>query len=91
MIELAVLVTLATLIVGLVVAFGLSLLPTLRMQLVGLAFLAVVLPLGAVLLSGWVMFHMGDDVKIHRPAGRRRDPRRRHRHAPRILGHPCSG
>ncbi len=22
------------------------------------------LPLGAVLLSGWVMFHMGDDVKI---------------------------
>ena len=64
MIELAVLVTLATLVVGLVVAFGLSLLPTLRMQLVGLAFLAVVLPLGAVLLSGWVMFHMGDDVKI---------------------------
>jgi signal transduction histidine kinase len=63
-IELAILVTFATLIVGLVVAFGLSLLPTLRMQLVGLAFLAVVLPLGAVLLSGWVMFHMGDDVKI---------------------------
>jgi signal transduction histidine kinase len=63
-IELAVLVTLTTLVVGLVVAFGLSLLPTLRMQLVGLAFLAVVLPLGAVLLSGWVMFHMGDDVKI---------------------------
>jgi signal transduction histidine kinase len=63
-IELAVLVSLATLTVGLVVAFGLSLLPTLRMQLVGLAFLAVVLPLGAVLLSGWVMFHMGDDVKI---------------------------
>jgi signal transduction histidine kinase len=24
----------------------------------------VLLPLGAVLLSGWVMFHMGDDVKI---------------------------
>src|SRR4029453_8517029 len=63
-IELAILVTLATLVVGLIVAFGLSLLPTLRMQLVGLAFLAVVLPLGAVLLSGWVMFHMGDDVKI---------------------------
>jgi signal transduction histidine kinase len=63
-IELAVLVSLATLTVGLVVAFGLSLLPTLRMQLVGLALLAVVLPLGAVLLSGWVMFHMGDDVKI---------------------------
>jgi signal transduction histidine kinase len=63
-IELAVLVTLATLTVGLAVVFGLSLLPTVRLQLVGLAFLAVVLPLGAVLLSGWVMFHMGDDVKI---------------------------
>jgi len=63
-IELAVLVSVATLVVGLVVAFGLSLLPTVRLQLVGLAFLAVVLPLGAVLLSGWVMFHMGDDVKI---------------------------
>jgi signal transduction histidine kinase len=63
-IELAVLVTLATLTVGLAVSFGLSLLPTVRLQLVGLAFLAVVLPLGAVLLSGWVMFHMGDDVKI---------------------------
>jgi signal transduction histidine kinase len=63
-IELAVFVSLATLAVGLAVSFGLSLLPTVRMQLVGLAFLAVVLPLGAVLLSGWVMFHMGDDVKI---------------------------
>jgi signal transduction histidine kinase len=63
-IELAILVSLATLTVGLAVSFGLSLLPTVRLQLVGLAFLAVVLPLGAVLLSGWVMFHMGDDVKI---------------------------
>jgi signal transduction histidine kinase len=35
-----------------------------RLQLAGLAFLAVLLPLGAVLLSGWVMFHMGEDVKI---------------------------
>jgi len=42
----------------------LRLLPTFRLQLAGLAFLSVVLPLGAVLLSGWVMFHMGDDVKI---------------------------
>jgi signal transduction histidine kinase len=64
LIELAILVSLATLTVGLAVAFGLRLLPTVRLQLVGLAFLAVVLPLGAVLLSGWVMFHMGDDVKI---------------------------
>ena len=39
-------------------------LPTVRLQLAGLALLAVVLPLAAVLLSGWVMFHMGDDVKI---------------------------
>jgi signal transduction histidine kinase len=42
----------------------LRLLPTVRLQLGALALLAVVLPLGAVLLSGWVMFHMGDDVKI---------------------------
>jgi signal transduction histidine kinase len=63
-IELAVFVTLATLAIGLVVALGLSVLPTVRVQLAGLAFLAVVLPLAAVLLSGWVMFHMGDDVKI---------------------------
>jgi len=63
-IELAVLVSAATLGVGLVVAFGLRLLPTVRLQLTGLALLAVVLPLAVVLLSGWVMFHMGDDVKI---------------------------
>jgi len=60
----AVLVALATLAVGLALAYLLRLLPTVRLQLVGLAFLAVLLPLGAVLLSGWVMFHMGDDVKI---------------------------
>ena len=64
MIETAVIVSLATLGVGLALAFLLRLLPTVRLQLVGLAFLAVLLPLGAVLLSGWVMFHMGDDVKI---------------------------
>ena len=39
-------------------------LPTVRLQLVGLALLAVVLPLGGVLASGWVMFHMHDDAKI---------------------------
>ena len=64
MIVTAVIVGLATLGVGLLLAFGLRLLPTIRLRLVGLAFLAVLLPLGAVLLSGWVMFHMGDDVKI---------------------------
>jgi signal transduction histidine kinase len=42
----------------------LRLLPTLRLQLVVLAFLAAVLPLGTVLGSGLVMFHMYDDVRI---------------------------
>ena len=60
----AALVALVTLAVGLVFAYLLRLLPTVRLQLAGLAFLAVLLPLGAVLLSGWVMFHMGEDVKI---------------------------
>ena len=64
MIATAVVVALSTLTVGLALAFLLRLLPTVRLQLVGLAFLAVLVPLGAVLLSGWVMFHMGDDVKI---------------------------
>jgi signal transduction histidine kinase len=64
MIPTALVVALSTLAVGLVLAYLLRLLPTVRLQLAGLAFLAVLLPLGAVLLSGWVMFHMGDDVKI---------------------------
>ncbi len=64
MITTGVVVALATLGVGLALAVLLRSLPTVRLQLVGLAFLAVLLPLGAVLLSGWVMFHMGDDVKI---------------------------
>jgi signal transduction histidine kinase len=53
-----------TLAVGLLATVGLRLLPTVRLQLGGLALLAVLLPLLAVILSGWVMFHMGDDVKI---------------------------
>jgi signal transduction histidine kinase len=64
MIALALVVSLATLGVGAAIALLLRLLPTVRLQLAGLALLAVVLPLGAVLLSGWVMFHMGADVKI---------------------------
>jgi len=60
----ALLVAAATLAVGLAIAFGLRALPALRQRLVGLAVLAVCLPLLAVLASGWVMFHMGDDVKI---------------------------
>ena len=60
----ALIVALATLAIGLALAALLRLLPTVRVQLAGLAVLAVLLPLGAVLASGWVMFHMGDDVKI---------------------------
>ncbi|MDQ3821888.1 MAG: ATP-binding protein [Actinomycetota bacterium] len=64
MIELAALVAVATLVVGIAGALALRLLPTVRLQLAGLALLAVALPLAAVFLSGWAMFHMGDDVKI---------------------------
>lgn len=64
MIELALIVATASLAVGLAAILGLRLLPTVRLQLTGLALLAVLLPLVVVLLSGWVMFHMGDDVKI---------------------------
>ena len=64
MIANALIVALATLGIGLALAAVLRRLPTVRLQLAGLAVLAVLLPLGAVLASGWVMFHMGDDVKI---------------------------
>jgi signal transduction histidine kinase len=60
----AVLIAAATLGAGFLIALGLRRLPTVRLQIAGLAALAVCLPLAAVLLSGWVMFHMGDDVKI---------------------------
>jgi signal transduction histidine kinase len=63
-IELAVVVLLGTLVVGVAATLALRLLPSVRLQLAGFALLAVGLPLLAVLLSGWVMFHMGDDVKI---------------------------
>ena len=53
-----------TLVVGLVAVVLLRLLPSLRSQLIGLATLSVCLPLSSVLLSGWVAFKMGDDVKI---------------------------
>ena len=64
MIEVAAVLALATLLIGIVAALLVRLLPTVKLQLVGLAVLAVSLPLGAVLTSGWVMFHMADDVKI---------------------------
>jgi len=63
-IALAAVVALATLAAGLAVAFMLRLLPSLRGRLIGLALLAVALPLTAVLLSGIAMFHMGADVVI---------------------------
>ncbi|HEY7207731.1 MAG TPA: HAMP domain-containing sensor histidine kinase [Gaiellaceae bacterium] len=39
-------------------------LPTLRLQLAGLALTAVCVPLAAVVLSGVAMYHMGHDVEI---------------------------
>ena len=64
MIGTAIAVGMLTLAVGLVAVLLLRLLPSLRLQLAGLAALSVCLPLASVLLSGWVAFHMGDDVKI---------------------------
>jgi two-component system, OmpR family, sensor histidine kinase SaeS len=62
--EVAVFLAMGTIAVGVAAALALRLLPTVRLQLAGLALLAVVLPLGGVLASGWVMFHMADDAKI---------------------------
>jgi two-component system sensor histidine kinase BaeS len=53
-----------TLGAGLITTFGLTLLPTARLQLIAFALLAVLLPIWVVFFSGWAMFHMGDDVKI---------------------------
>ncbi len=64
MIELAAVVVFATLGAGVAAALALRLLPTVRLQLAGLALLSVLLPLAAVFLSGLAMFHMGDDVEI---------------------------
>ena len=63
-IQVALFLALGTIAVGLVAALLLRLLPTVKLQLVGLALFAVVLPLAGVLGSGWVMFHMHDDAKI---------------------------
>jgi signal transduction histidine kinase len=64
MIELALVVAAGSLASGLVLALLLRRAPTVSLQLAGLALIAVCVPLAAVLLSGWVMFHMGADVKI---------------------------
>jgi signal transduction histidine kinase len=64
MIALALVVAAGSLAAGLVLAYLLGRAPTVGIQLAGLALLAVCVPLTAVLLSGWVMFHMGADEKI---------------------------
>ncbi len=64
MIEFALVVSVSTLAVGIALALALRRIGTLRVQLVGLALLAVGLPLAAVILGGLVMFHMHDDIKI---------------------------
>jgi signal transduction histidine kinase len=64
MTQLALVVAAGSLVSGLVLAYLLQRAPTVGVQLAGLALIAVCVPLAAVLLSGWVMFHMGADVKI---------------------------
>jgi signal transduction histidine kinase len=64
MIGFALAVAFGTLACGLLTAFALRRLPTVRFQLVGLALLAVLLPLCAVVVSGIVMFQSGHDLTI---------------------------
>ncbi len=64
MIVFALIVAGATLAAGVVAALVLRLLPTLRLQLTGLALIAVALPLAAVSVSGVVMFDSGHDMTL---------------------------
>ena len=64
MIALGVVVAVSSFAAALAAVFLLRLAPTLWLQLAGLAVLSACVPLAAVLLSGWVMFHMGADMKI---------------------------
>jgi signal transduction histidine kinase len=64
MITLAVVVAVSSFAAALAAVLVLRAAPTLRLQLAGLAVLSASVPLAAVLLSGWVMFHMGADMKI---------------------------
>ena len=64
MIVFALIVASATLVTGVAAAFGLRRLPTVRMQLTGLALVAVTLPLTAVVVAGVVMFQSGHDLTI---------------------------
>jgi signal transduction histidine kinase len=63
-IDLALVVAASTLAAGIGGGLALRLLPSVSARLAGLSLLAVALPLGAVLLSGAVMFEMGGDVVI---------------------------
>ncbi len=64
MIAFVLIAALGTLAAGVALALVLRSLPTVRLQLAGLALLAVALPLAAVIVGGLVMFHVHDDVKI---------------------------
>lgn len=64
MIELAIMLAVGTIAVGVIAAMLLRLLPALRLQLAALALLAVILPLAGVLASGWVMFEMHADTEV---------------------------
>ncbi len=64
MIAFALVVAAATLAAGLAAGLVLRRLPTLRLQLAGLALLAVLLPLAAVLVSGIAMFESGHDLTV---------------------------
>ncbi len=69
MIAFALIAAFATLAAGLLAAFALARLPTLRLQLAGLGLVAVALPLTAVLVSGAVMFSSGHDLTVLLVAG----------------------
>ncbi|CAN5346292.1 HAMP domain-containing sensor histidine kinase [soil metagenome] len=64
MIAFAFILASATLVAGVATAFGLRRLPTVRLQLVGLALVAVTLPLAAVVVAGVLMFQSGHDLTI---------------------------
>ncbi len=64
MIAVALILALAVLLTGLLAALALRRLPTVRLRLAGLALVAVLLPLGAVLVSGTLMFDSEHDLTV---------------------------
>jgi len=60
----ALIVAACAVVVGLCAALALRRMPTLRLQLVGLGMLGLALLLGAVMLSGLVMFESGTDLTV---------------------------